>query len=464
MLCACFVDLTCIHTEGRVGGGRETSCGRQKRRDWAPTFLPITMTTPTHSKVEEAKALLGQLAGPKGVWASKSRYRNQCWTRDFCLALAPCLPASVQETHLDQLFLRQTPSGKIPILFLDDDLAFLREKVPRSVSSGEMSFMLKRYLEDGNLSNLTQATRDSEILFVIAALSSAHATTGRDKYHEAANRALEYVYQNNVLDRRVSVDSVFARGTAHEVGGGLLPDASIQQILFRGGDWRNNREDLEDKFTLSNACLWYQACRLAEEAKIVRRSHPLCLTWGEVATQIISCIRRVFWNEAKGYFFDYLAAPEDGDTEGRRSSAIVGNDNFDLLGNALAIEYGIASPTQINSVLRFATTHLTTTLGGFRMADTFLPALTPEEKAVMERDKAVIWPWTSGFLLLAMCRPNVDKSWHDVARQYWKDWQAKQEGFFEWYDVTNGKGYGSPDQAWTAALFLRVHAALPAIP
>ena len=143
-----------------------------------------------HDKLHRAYGILRECLGDHGVWADPSRHRRQCWTRDFGLAIQPLLLAphpgligpwrasTVAGRHLKSLEARQRPDGQVPILFLDGlagHARFLADKVKRSVRDGKVSFMLGRYLK-GELGQLTPGTRDSELLYVVAALEHEAAT------------------------------------------------------------------------------------------------------------------------------------------------------------------------------------------------------------------------------------------------------------------------------------------------
>lgn len=88
------------------------------------------------------------------------------------------------------------------------------------------------------------------------------------------------------------------------------------------------------------------------------------------------------------------------------------------------------------------------------MTSTFLPAISEEEEKIMRHDGAVIWPFTSGFMIYAMSL-STNPAHRVVAKKEFEKWNSLK-GFYEWYDVREGRGYGSVDQAWSAAMFLRV--------
>ncbi len=356
------------------------------------------------SKEKYAYDLIERCKGVKGVWASTGRYSNQCWTRDFCLTICPLLllgsesDINLVEKHLFELVKRQKFDGKIPILYLDDEKKFLRNKIERALEQKTMSFMLSRYLDD-ELENLTPHTRDSEVLFIIAidelvkTLKKQNDFPDTDKYTllmNSARHALDYV------------------------------KTILKDDLIHGADWRDTRDDLNDKAVLTNACYLYKVYKifnLHEEAEKVKK-----------------ILQKDYWNGT--YFRDY---PE--------------SDSFDILGNSLTVLFDIATLDQMNSIFEYAMENLSTP-HGFKMTETFLPALNLKEKEVMERDCAVIWPFIGGFLLSSMITKG-GKKWYDIANKEFDKWENLQ-GFNEWYDVLEGNGYGSQDQIWSATLYLRV--------
>jgi len=189
--------------------------------------------------------------------------------------------------------------------------------------------------------------------------------------------------------------------------------------LILGADWRDVREDLNDKAILTNACLLYEMYRV--------------LGMQTNADKIKEILQTKFWN---GEFFN------DFD----------GNSSFDILGNALAIQFEITSYEQRESILKCAM-NLSNDYG-IRMTEVFLPPLNQEEKDCMAQDQAVIWPFTNGFMLNAMITRGGYK-WYYTAKKEFDKWE-KLKGFYEWYSISNGKGYGSENQVWSASLYLRV--------
>lgn len=164
--------------------------------------------------------------------------------------------SALADRHLFELAQRQRPDGSIPILFLDGPeghVHFLGTKLLRTLATGRVSFMLRRYLT-GNLGRLTPGTRDSELHFVRAAL--AQGAPGMTAHIE---RAVRYI-QRNLLN---------------------------PQGLLKGADWRDTMdEELCSQPLLTNNAIWYGVLRKLgqdREAAIVREAlaHRRCGLYGD---------------------------------------------------------------------------------------------------------------------------------------------------------------------------------------
>jgi hypothetical protein len=49
----------------------------------------------------------------------------------------------------------------------------------------------------------------------------------------------------------------------------------------------------------------------------------------------------------------------------------------------------------------------------------------------------------------------VNNKWLEIIEREINLW-CKTDGFYEWYDIQEGQGYGSDDQPWSAGMFIRV--------
>ncbi len=364
----------------------------------------MTTSAKIERKLRAACNLITSCISPHdmGIWASRGRYANQLWTRDFVLAAAPALELmgrmDVVYAHLNELLrLQHRVSGKVPILFLDSEKDFLKAKIDRSVKEGKWSFMLKRYFEDGGVENLSPWTRDSEILFAIALLEYRRkaALTRLQRESTAVLQALQYVERNMMKDG-----------------------------LALGADWRDTNTWLADKALLSNNCLLFRAYQLNNQF--------------DHSDALQKKIYGSFWTGT--HFRDY-----------------VGVETADTLGQALGVIYGAIVPESYPAVLEsFASLH---TARGYLSNDCRPNPVTPEEKRLLRlkrmKQSFVIWPFIHGYAILALLKMGEAELAEKAFSEY-----TNLSGFWEYYDPKTGQGYGAKEQLWSAALYIRVAAAL----
>lgn len=344
-------------------------------------------------KINKAWMILEQCFGEKGVWADPTRYKYQCWTRDFVFAVMPVLLAlgqnDIVRTHLENISKRQRPDGKIPILFLDRVLPFLTDKIKRSISSRKISFMLRRYLA-GQIENLTPGTKDSEILYLVGMYEYAERTKDQSllvKYSECVRKALAYIEVN-----------------------------LMQSGLVIGCDWRDTMHvELGDKALLTNNCLMYRAYILMREE--------------EKAEKLRLRINEWFWNGSS--YIDYM-----------------GNDRFDPLGGAFAVLFNIAPEERYASLID--SFHSVDTPFGVAIKCRHNPVNADEKEVIERTDGVVVWPFVVGFTSMAL-RKMKEYSFADKELRN----MTALPGFREWYDPATGKGYGAIEQLWSAVLLLR---------
>jgi hypothetical protein len=353
-----------------------------------------------NKKFEEAKKIVEGCIGKNGVWASSFRYKYQCWTRDFVIATEDLLlewgREDIVKKHLQNLAGHQYQDGRMPIMFLDDTLRWLAIKTWNSIRNRRVSFLLKGYFSKDGVGQLSPWTKDSEILFALGVMKYVIKTDDRkflDDHKERVGDALHYVEKN------------------------LMKDG-----LVFGGDWRDTRPDLNDKFLLTNNCFLFHAYTLLGEV--------------EKAGRLKKVIHEKYWTGS--HYRDYL-----------------GVDDFDTLGNALAVLFDIA-PRECFSLVLAGAEKLDTPYG-YKLNGVTLPPKSKEETEVMLKTNqfGVIWPFIHGFMILAALKAG-DKG--TAVRQF-KKW-TNLDGFFEFYDPLTGHGHGSAEQVWSAALYLRVQNAL----
>ncbi|MBI5421383.1 MAG: hypothetical protein HZA35_03715 [Parcubacteria group bacterium] len=352
------------------------------------------------SKVLEAGGVVGCCVGRRGVWASPFRYEEQCWTRDFVIAGIDILLDSggeeIVKNHLLELARRQQPNGQIPIMFLDDMWRWLGIKIRNSLREKRMSFLLKAFLSSEGVEGLSPWTRDSEMLFVLGVL----------KYVERTGSTIFLLRLESSLQKAISYIETH-----------LLRDG-----LICGVDWRDTRPDLDKKPVLTNNCFLYQMYRMRGDS--------------EKAEWIKSEINRRFWTGT--HYRDYP-----------------GTDDWDTLGNALAVLFNIAPTEYIPLIFEKAEDFNTSC--GYVLYSVTLPPKTSEEAILMERSnhRGIIWPFINGFMILAAFKAGM----RDLAQLQFAKWNTLP-GFFEWYDPIDKEGHGSREQLWSAALYLRCAKAL----
>ena len=185
-------------------------------------------------KIKRAEEIFAHCTARSSAWTGYGPSEHESWTRDFTFAVLPLLlerrKFALAKLYLEELGKRQRPSGQIPVVFIDQPLAFVSEKIGKSIRKGKMSFMLKRYLS-GNLWNLNPGTHDSELLYLIAIHKYAIAVMEKDPF---------IVLQ----EKRVELAKTY------------LNLHLLQSGMIIGGDWRDDMHiELEHKPLLSNNVL-----------------------------------------------------------------------------------------------------------------------------------------------------------------------------------------------------------------
>jgi glycogen debranching enzyme len=348
-------------------------------------------------KIIEAKTILKSCVGKIGIWASNDRYRWQCWTRDFVIAVLPLLLErglylNIAKSHLNEMAKRQKPNGQIPILFIEKKLPWLFRKFMNALVNFRMPFMLKRFFTIGGVANLTPWTKDSEILYCLG-VALYYKKTGDmmfwERHCQNIDKAIQYIQKNLMY-------------------GGLV----------FGGDWRDTKPEFSRTMLLTNNCFLYQAYKL--------------LGMSLEAEDLKKNIVNNFWTGT--HFRDY-----------------VGTDRFDTLGNALAIIYELTS-SEMNDLIIKQAMALNTDFG-FKLNGVTLPPKDAVEAELMKRieQDGVIWPFISGLMIIAFYQAGQ----MNLARVEFDKWN-QLPGFYEFYNPKNGQGHGSSDQLWSAVVYLRV--------
>lgn len=301
-------------------------------------------------KAGAARELVESCISPRhaGIYASAdARYVEQCWCRDLALAGGPALRSMrkehVVDAHLTKLMRRQRPDGKIPILFLDDEAAFVRRKEARVRDTGKPSILLDAYRR-GELEHFSPWTKDGEYLFALAVYEQMRHRRRRLSREEAraVDHALAYTQACNLVDG-----------------------------LVVGADWRDTNTWLADTALLSNNCLYFQALTLADR--------------GHFASKLQDRINEAFWT-GNGYR-DHL-----------------GVETTDAFGLALGVLYGVFPPERRRAVLEqlvaLRTPH------GYLANDCRPNPTTEEERRLLDAmpQSKVIWPFIHGYVTRALAR------------------------------------------------------------
>lgn len=362
-------------------------------------------------KVSSALALLRSCLGKKGIWASPDRYRNTCWTRDLAYAIAPVLLEMGEfepvRNHLEHLSALQRPNGQIPMVFLDNEEEWLRDKEQQERDRGREPFMLKRYRE-GELWNLTPGTRDSEICYLLAMLTYANATWDTE-FLQAHTVQIEKAFQ-------------------------YIETELMRDGLVIGCDWRDTmHEELGEKALLTNNVLltivYALADRYLQEPEKTDR-------YERKGTELRRAIQNLHGQDSENVL-DY-----------------VGNERIDPLGLAFHQLSGL-----FPELASFAKQcHTVDSPHGVTIRCRHKPgaySTGDEARVIEETDGVVVWPFVVGSVVVAA----TELGQNGLARNQFEKLHAL-EGFWEWYDPRTGKGYGAPGQLWSAALYLRAFFAL----
>lgn len=344
-------------------------------------------------KVRKAANIIRACLSPgNGVFASPDRYLYQCWTRDLALAVAPLL-FQLGEAETVRMHLENLSQRQRENGQIP--ILFLSDEDAwrkKKVSErGDQSFMVRRY-DAGELWNLTPGTKDSEILYVIAMHEYANSTK---------DRSLLEQYGENIQCAIAYVEK---------------NNLNVDDLAV-GADWRDTMEVfLADKALLTNNVLLCRAYELMGE-KI--RSDALKEN-----------ILRHFWQEDT--VMDYLP----------------GGERPDPLGLALAVLLDVA-PKKDWPLVKKLLDDVDTTCG-VTIKCIHNPYVADEQEVFDRTGGVVVWPFVVGFAAMALSK----MGYRTAATEMFMKMETL-DGFYEWYDPADGKGWGAPEQLWSAALYLR---------
>ena len=340
-----------------------------------------------NGRLNAAKAIIDSCRSDLGFYASTGLYKYEYWTRDLSYCLEGLLEAGYRtsvKTALKKIWSKQRPSGKAPVLFIEDFIAWFGN----SLKLGRAKSLPK------TLSGL-EAVLNS--LFHVAD-PTPHAVLAT------------YEFANRSNDKNLTSDLAANLKTALR-----YIEKNRKDGLIIGCDWRDLMPELRDKALLSNQCLLYRIYTLmGEEIK---------------AGDLKNRINDEFWNG------EYYVSSK-------------GGRDFDVLGTALAVEWGIVEKERYGKL--FEMFKKSTTKYGIRNMLLIDERPAGKKTKVPECDQyGTIWSFAAYRAVLAL-----DKMGHsDFAKEELRKLE-RLEGFNEWYDPSSGKPLGSNEQLWSAAAYL----------
>ena len=132
--------------------------------------------------------------------------------------------------------------------------------------------------------------------------------------------------------------------------------------------------------SLSTNVLHYKALKILEELSDIKNNVDDIHKYHKWASDLKNAINSKFWIEKKGMYSSFLTGPLD-------SSPVY---KFDLLGESLAIIFGIADDNKAKSILE----NYPSTLAGF-------PVIWPQNQDVSIYHNKAIWPFVTAFFIKA---------------------------------------------------------------
>lgn len=191
--------------------------------------------------------------------------------------------------------------------------------------------------------------------------------------------------------------------------------------LLRGAGWMDAMDVYNGRFSL---------CGLAVQ-------HRMHLAWGEKkAVERTRMVLEVgFWDPALGFYRDH--------DRGRA---------FDTTAHALLLQDEAIPGEHVPKVLK-ALEWAATRFGYLNLAPPYPAHACSQWPRVYQN--STVWPFVQGQAILALVTVGEERT----ARREMEKWN-RLRGFNEWYDPGTGRPEGSPDQLWSAALFLQASKAL----
>jgi glycogen debranching enzyme len=259
-----------------------------------------------------------------------------------------------------------------------------------------------------------------------------------------------------------------------------------------GGDWMDSTLQRSGKLLYVNV-LYHRALRgMAQlepasrgrwegHAARLRRKLELML-WPEPGSEHADLLEGVGFPEGTAHAFPHPIGPaaRRAVTRTERThylSHVDGGryvDECDVLGNVLAVLYGVAPPPRARRIMEFL--HTSPAAQPFPMR-TYTRSFAMDERWGMYRwdleelqdprwrnppgryHNGGVWPFIGGLYVSALqqvgmtAEAKVEMSRLAAANRLSAD-PARQWGFHEWIDATTGEPGGAPDQSWSAGTYL----------
>ncbi len=347
------------------------------------------------AKIHDALDILQSCIGIRGVYADPTRYDYQCWTRDFALAIQPVLP--------------RVPGG------VEAGERHLRSLAARQENDGKLPIVFL----DGPLgtahflwAKITKSIADGKLSFMLRRYLTGHLAD-----LTPGTRDSELMFLLALSQRQGALPDKL-RQAATLAGNYIEHNLLDQDGMLVGADWRDTMEkELGDKALLSNNAIWHGLLRHTRQ---YARADQLR--------------ERLLARTENGIFVDYPGA-------GR----------FDPLGGALTVLHGVAGAEHADWLVDCFKS--VDSAYGVTIRCRHNPLNLTEGLVIDRTDGQVVWPFVVGFAAIALHRLGTPEA-RALARQQ-LDKLLALDGFREWYDPADGRGYGAEKQLWSAALTLR---------
>jgi len=155
------------------------------------------------------------------------------------------------------------------------------------------------------------------------------------------------------------------------------------------------------------------------------------------------------------------------------SYKVYNSERFDLLGNSLAVLFGLASPRRATNLMRWIDAECDALRRDDRLASSMPPCLFPyiqpgdpdwrpryeEFNRPGQYHNGGIWPFICGFYIAALVAAGCSRLARSRLNELTRVIRLARNhgvshGFNEWFDATTGQPCGQDWQTWSAAMYL----------